>query len=203
MPGTLFAAIAMPMPVPHSSRPRSAWPRAMACATAMPMSGYSTGWWSWVPKAVTWWPWASKAAFRQAFMAVAGRDGLRHGDADVGVEHGLVVMGAEVRHLVALGQQGGLQAVFHGVGGLVAADGDFHGGFHCTVWRPSISRLAPVTMPAWPLTRYKMAAAISSGCAKRPTGIFFFIASPTAPDQACLPSAVSTTVGETALTVMP
>src|SRR6218665_2990085 len=73
------------------------------------------------------------AAQQQAALGLAARDGLRHRDADVRVQHRLVVMGAEVRHLVALGQQGGLQAVFHGVGGLVAADGDFHGGFHCTV----------------------------------------------------------------------
>src|SRR6218665_523667 len=73
------------------------------------------------------------AAQQQAALGLAARDGLRHRDADVRVQHRLVLMGAEVRHLVALPHQCRLPPTFHGVGGLVAADGDFHGGFHCTV----------------------------------------------------------------------
>ena len=48
-----------------------------------------------------------------------------------------------------------------------------------------------------------MAAAISSGSAKRSEGISFLKASPTGPSQALCPRAVRTTVGETQLTRMP
>ena len=39
MPGTLFAAIAMPMPVPHTSTPRCTSPLVTARATAAAKSG--------------------------------------------------------------------------------------------------------------------------------------------------------------------
>ena len=39
IPGTLFAVIAMPMPVPHMRMPRSCFPSAIASATFTAMSG--------------------------------------------------------------------------------------------------------------------------------------------------------------------
>src|SRR5258708_12728868 len=64
---------------------------------------------------------------------------------------------------------------------------------------PSITRFSPFIIAAASLARNKAQAAISSGYANRPVGIFFFIASPTSPAQALRPSSVRTTVGEIAL----
>src|SRR6185312_16101930 len=53
MPRTLFAQIAMPMPVPQTSTPRSCRPAAIASATAKATSGYAAGLVSCTPKSCT------------------------------------------------------------------------------------------------------------------------------------------------------
>ena len=69
----------------------------------------------------------ARAAQENAALMAALDDGLRHRDADVGVEHRLAVVRAEVGHFVALGQQMLLHGVLEVAGGFVAADGQLHG----------------------------------------------------------------------------
>jgi hypothetical protein len=63
--------------------------------------------------------------------------------------------------------------------------------------------LLPVIIAASSPARKPMSAATSSGWANRPTGMSALALSPFSPDHAALPRGVSTTVGETALTVTP
>ena len=53
MPGSLFAAIAAPMPVPQTMMPRSAWPVRTGSQTLRATSGKSTGSPSCVPTSST------------------------------------------------------------------------------------------------------------------------------------------------------
>jgi len=54
-------------------------------------------------------------------------DGLSDGNADIRVQHRLVVVGAVVLHSVALGDKMLLDGFFEVASGLVTANGYFHG----------------------------------------------------------------------------